>query len=130
MSRCSKAFPERVNQLSREDFQIYRRDDWRIERLDQRRDVFVATVLQELQTWQRRSGASRGFGMMNSCSGKQRRKIWTHNSTGKFPMDEFKALQRARADFWDNKSICRRCCSPMRRSSKSWVSDISASIFC
>lgn len=129
MSRCREVVLARVSQLSKEDFQTCRRHDWRIDRLDQRSDVFVATVLQELQTWQRRSGAWRGSGMMNSSSGKQNRKIWAHKSTGKFPMDEFKALLRAKADFWDNKSICRRCRSLMRWSSDSWVFDSFESSF-
>ena len=123
ISRCREAFLARVSQLSKEDFQICRRHDWRIDRLDQRNDVFVATVLQELQTWQRRSGAWRESGTMKSWSGKQNWKIWAHKSTGKFPAGDCKALLCARADFWDNKSICRRCLSLMRWSSDSWVSD-------
>ena len=86
--------------------------------------MFAAMVLQEVQTWQRRSGAWRGLGMMKSWSGKQSRKIWAHSSTGKFLKGEFKSVVEARTDFWGDKSICGRW------SSGSWISDSFESRFC
>jgi len=121
MSRERYAFSDRFNQHSREDFHMFLRQDPRMENLDHRRGVPVATLLHGLQIWHSSKGACRGFGWTNSSSGKHRKNICAHNSMGSLPCGDSASLRRrSRVSVRESRSTCIRLRCLMRSARDIW----------